>query len=313
MNIINVRKIEVKYFIDPRYRKIPLEIYKIFPGRTQFFSEIGFGNGDFLIEKALSNPEAAFIGIELSLTSVTKLLKKIKDLEINNIAVIMCDAKFAVREFFDENLDGIFMNFPCPWPKKRHSHRRLNNIGFIEGFVSALKKDGFISVYSDHFDFIKSFKHSLEVHGCFSGIDLDYNPPMRNTKYEKKWKVQRKNIYHLFANKEKSKIISKIAGGEYMPHVHLGNIRSGQLQDLVGKTFKEGPVFFKYVELFHSIKNNKYLLQTITVDDDFEQRFFIEVRKKDKDNWLISLYSDGLPFRTPSVKKSIFFLGELLK
>ncbi|MEA2066254.1 MAG: tRNA (guanosine(46)-N7)-methyltransferase TrmB [Thermotogota bacterium] len=304
---------DIKYFIDPRYTKIPLELHTIFPEQTQFFSEIGFGNGEFLIEKALLNPETAFIGIELSLTSVTKLLKKIKDLRIDNIIVIMCDAKFAIRELFDENLNGIYMNFPCPWPKKRHRQRRLNNTSFIESFVAALKSYGFISIYSDHANFIKQFEVSLKENGCFSHINLDLNPPTINTKYEIKWREQRKDIYHLYAVKEKNKDILKIAGGEDMPHVHLEKINNDQLQNVIGKTFGEGTIFFKYVELFHSTQKNKYIIQTITVDNDFEQRFFIEIRQKDSNNWIISLDSNGLPFRTPSVKRAVFYLGEVQK
>jgi tRNA (guanine-N7-)-methyltransferase len=313
VKIIDTKKMEIKYFIDPRHRKIPLELHTIFPGQTQFYSEIGFGNGEFLIEKALSNSDAAFIGIELSLTSVTKLLKKIKDLRIDNIAVIMCDAKFAIRELFDENLDGIYMNFPCPWPKKRHRQRRLNNTSFIESFVAALKSYGFTSIYSDYANFIKQFEVSLKENGCFSHIDLDFNPPIINTKYERKWREQRKYIYHLYAVKEKNKDISKIVGGEDMPHVHLEGITNDQLQNVIGKTFSEGTIFFKYVELFHSTQKNKYLIKTITVDNDFEQRFLIEIRQKDDNSWLISLDSNGLPFRTPSVKRAVFYLGEVQK
>jgi tRNA (guanine-N7-)-methyltransferase len=313
VKIIGVKNLEIKYFIDPRYRKIPLELHTIFPGQTQFYSEIGFGSGEFLIEKAISNQEAAFIGIELSLTSVTKLLKKIKDLHIDNIAVIMCDAKFANRELFDENLDGIYMNFPCPWPKKRHRQRRLNNNSFTESLVAALKSHGFVSIYSDHANFTKQFEVSLKENGCFSHINLDLNPPMINTKYERKWREQRKNIYHLYAVKEKNKNIPKIAGGMDMPHVHIEKINNDQLQNVIGKTFSKGSIFFKYVELFHSAQKNKYLIKTITVDNYFEQRFFIEIRQKDDNNWIISLDSNGLPFRTPSVKRAVFYLGEVQK
>ncbi len=303
----------MNYFVDPRYEKIPLDLKKIFPNRNQFFVEIGFGNGDFLTEKALSNPASAFIGIEVSLTSITKLLKQIKELKIDNIAVIMCDAKFATRELFLENLDGIFMNFPCPWPKKKHQQRRLNNIGFVKAITSALKKNGFVSVYSDHYVFINELKNSIKVIDCFSCIDLKSNPPMINTKYEKKWKKQKKNIFHLYAIKSSNITISKIAGGEEMPHVHLDSFNSDRLKGVLGKSFKEDNIFFKYNGLFSNINKDTYLLQTIAVDDDFEQRYFIEIRKKNGNNWLISLNSNGLPFRTPSVKKSVFYLGELQK
>ncbi|MFW6121432.1 MAG: tRNA (guanosine(46)-N7)-methyltransferase TrmB [Petrotogales bacterium] len=300
-------------FVDPRYEKIPLNLKKFFPDRNQFFVEIGFGNGDFLTEKALSNQRFAFIGIEVSLTSITKLLTQIKKFNINNIAVVMCDAKFATRELFDENLDGIFMNFPCPWPKKRHQNRRLNDIGFVKAFTSALKKNSFVSVYSDHYIFINELKNRIKYIDCFSSIDLKSNPPMINTKYEKKWKKQKKNIFHLSAIKRTNITIPKIAGGGEMPHVHMENFSCENLKNVLGRSFKENDIFFKYNELFSSINEDLYLLQTIAVDDDFEQCYFIEIRKKTGNNWLISLNSNGLPFRTPSVKKSVFYLGELQK
>ena len=47
--------------------------------------EIGFGNGEFLIKNAISRPNELFIGVEVYLNGIAKVLESILDFGLKNI------------------------------------------------------------------------------------------------------------------------------------------------------------------------------------------------------------------------------------
>ena len=46
----------------------------------------------------------------------------------------------------DEALSNIYVNFPDPWPKKKHKRRRLLKPEFMQLMVSKLKKGGLMQI-----------------------------------------------------------------------------------------------------------------------------------------------------------------------
>ena len=47
--------------------------------------EIGFGNGEFLIKNAISRPNELFIGVEVYLNGIAKVLESILEFDLKNI------------------------------------------------------------------------------------------------------------------------------------------------------------------------------------------------------------------------------------
>ena len=56
--------------------------------------EIGFGSGDFLFENARNNPEQLFIGSEIYINSIGKLLDKLEKNPLNNLKIYQNDVRF---------------------------------------------------------------------------------------------------------------------------------------------------------------------------------------------------------------------------
>ena len=54
--------------------------------------EIGFGNGDALIEMASQDPRSLYLGIEVHLPGVGRCLNRIEQLELENLRLIRHDA-----------------------------------------------------------------------------------------------------------------------------------------------------------------------------------------------------------------------------
>ena len=95
-------------------------------GSRQLIVEIGFGRGEFLIEQAHKAPGSAFLGIEVSHKRCLKLARRLARTELTNVRLIEMTAQRAVREFLPwSSVSCFWINYPDPWPKKRHRDRRL--------------------------------------------------------------------------------------------------------------------------------------------------------------------------------------------
>ncbi len=102
----------------------PIDLAAVF-GDKPIWLEIGFGGGEHLVQMAAQNPDVGIVGCEPYINGVAMLLGKIRNAAVSNLAVHPGD----VRDLFDVLPDGIiqkaFLNYPDPWPKKRHHRRRF--------------------------------------------------------------------------------------------------------------------------------------------------------------------------------------------
>jgi tRNA (guanine-N7-)-methyltransferase len=112
--------------------------------------EIGFGMGDFLIEMATREPQSNFVGIDFSQDGIRKLLARIKNLQLNNIRVVYGDVREKIQLLFhNDELDTVYINFPDPWPRKRHFKRRLVKPGLVKLMARKLSPKGCVHLATD--------------------------------------------------------------------------------------------------------------------------------------------------------------------
>ena len=112
--------------------------------------EIGFGNGENVIYQAQKYKEEIFLVCDPFLTGCVKLVKKIKANKIKNIFVSSLDffSLFEKIKYF--TFSKIFILFPDPWPKKRHSKRKLVDRDFVEDIEFITEKNSQIIFASDN-------------------------------------------------------------------------------------------------------------------------------------------------------------------
>ena len=104
----------------PEKEILPLEMDRGKKG-AEVFLEIGFGNGEFLENLAGENSDGVFWGVEMSRACLMRACRRFEKKELSNACLICGDARFILKECVPScSLEGIFMNFPCPWPKKKH-------------------------------------------------------------------------------------------------------------------------------------------------------------------------------------------------
>ena len=139
-----------------------------------FYLEIGSGKGDFIIQMAEKYPHRLYLGVEKNVTCAGITLKKIVEKELNNVKFLFRDGAEVIRLLKDHSVNKIYLNFSDPWPKKRHSKRRLTSISFLGEYKRILKKDGQLIFKTDDLDL---FNFSLEMfsEAGFKKINVTYD------------------------------------------------------------------------------------------------------------------------------------------
>ena len=112
--------------------------------------EIGFGNGDNLVNMSLKNPNDLFIGCDAYYNGCVKLLKKIVNKNIKNIKIWPDDIHLIIKKFKRNFFDLILILQPDPWPKKKHKKRRLIQQKFLDDLNQILKYEGLLIISTDH-------------------------------------------------------------------------------------------------------------------------------------------------------------------
>lgn len=147
-----------------------LDLDALFGRRADRVLEIGFGNGETLVELAAADPERDFIGVEVHRPGVGHALLAAEKADLSNLKVIVHDAVEVLREQVPPgSLQRVNVYFPDPWPKKRHHKRRLLQAPFLERVATRLAPDGTLRVatdwqsYAEHIDEVIATSTGLRV------------------------------------------------------------------------------------------------------------------------------------------------------
>ena len=163
--------------------------------------EIGTGKGKFIIEKALQNSNINFIGIEKYDSPLVSAVKKLEELDINNLRLICYDA-FTIDNIFDKEISKIYLNFSDPWPKKRHTKRRLTSSRFLEKYDLIFKDTKMIEMKTDNDDLFDYSCESFSEYG-YKIVSKDTNHISDiTTEYEDKFRSIGKNINYISVVKD---------------------------------------------------------------------------------------------------------------
>ena len=163
--------------------------------------EIGFGNGDNLVNMSLNEPNNLFIGCDAYYNGCVKLLKKIVNKNIKNVKIWPDDIHIIIKKFEKDFFDLILILQPDPWPKTKHYKRRLIQQKFLDDLNQILKYEGKLIISTDH-NVMKSWVlEHLHVRNDFLWIRNGYY----YTNIKPKWIINTK-----FSNKalENNKVVN---------------------------------------------------------------------------------------------------------
>ncbi len=180
---------------------------KVFKNDNPIWIEIGMGKGGFTLKQSEVNLNINILGIEKYSSVQIIPIKKYEENPKNNLRFISGDASDILEWFGKESIDKIFINFPDPWPKEKHSKRRLVFHKFLNDYYKILKKGGWIEFKTDQ---LPLFEFSLEE--AFEKTKFIIKNEIRNlhstkpevikTEYEKKFSELGNPIYYVEFFKE---------------------------------------------------------------------------------------------------------------
>lgn len=174
----------------------------IYPNKDgDIYLEIGSGSGNFSTQLAEKNKHINLLCNELRLKRLVVSAKKAKKLNLDNIKYIRYDAN-NLGDFLGENeISGIYINFPDPWVGDEH--KRMLGENLLEKLDKVLKKGAKIFFKTDHLDYYESvvtlIKNAKNYDIVVKSDDLysDENLLKNNIQTE---------FEHLFIHKIKTKI-----------------------------------------------------------------------------------------------------------
>ncbi|TWT26415.1 tRNA (guanosine(46)-N7)-methyltransferase TrmB [Planomicrobium sp. CPCC 101110] len=179
---------------------------EVFGNSNPLHIEAGTGKGRFIVGMAKMNPEINYIGIELFDSVIVSALERILEEEggIPNLRLLKVNAKNIESYFEKGEVDRLYLNFSDPWPKTRHSKRRLTHETFLRLYETVLPENGEIHFKTDNRGLFEYSLTSISEYGMLLkdvSLDLHANEPEWNimTEYEEKFSKKGQPIYRLEA------------------------------------------------------------------------------------------------------------------
>ena len=175
----------------------------LFQNESPLKLEIGFGTGNFLIEMAAREPGSNFVGVDFYHKGIRKIITRINNLKLANIRIVYGEAREKIPLIFaDRELKEVFINFPDPWPKNRHTKRRLIKPEFIKSLAQKMEKKGEVHITTDSASYAQEILVNFQAEPALLNKNgnpgyLDKCEDRPKTKYEKNFLRLGKNIFYM--------------------------------------------------------------------------------------------------------------------
>lgn len=189
---------------DPLSEEFFADSRKTFGNDNPLYLEIGCGKGGFAIEFARQNPDINLIAVEKTPNVLVTGMEEQMKLRLPNLKFCMGQAEYLDHLFHDGTIDRIFLNFSCPFPKKRYAMHRLTHARFLAIYHKIMKENAEIHQKTDNMHFFEFSIEQLSNNGFpLKNISLDlHNSGFEGnimTEYEKRFTDLGQPIYRLEA------------------------------------------------------------------------------------------------------------------
>lgn len=312
-----------------RQKDFPIRWGEEFANDAPLHLEVGFGDGRFTLRRALEHPNENFVALEISTTSISRLLHKLRKAKIENVRMLKLGAQFAVKHLFAaSSLESITVNFPDPWPKDKHVDHRLLQRSFYYVAANRLRTGGTIRLATDHPEYLAFAKEEAVSSNVFTLRDDVAPEAVFATKYALKWKAQGKPLYYqtfesLGSDAPATDIYPLNSERSCMPHALL----TGQLPKNPEFTKQVMPYEDGYVivhELLQSLGSDndedasdthskERWLFRVTIDEpDLKQQVLIIAKRREDDEYIVRFEPFGDPVLTKAARGAVHAVTEWL-
>jgi tRNA (guanine-N7-)-methyltransferase len=291
----------------------------VFGRERPLILEIGFGRGAFLLHLARTYPEHNIIGLEISNRCLLAVESAIQRQQLSHVRIVHSMAETALHHLFlPQSLAQIHVNFPDPWFRTRHSHRRLMQRDTLDAMVSRLAPAGQLYLATDILEYAEMSDALLqETAGLTNRLPTPWANELAGrvvTKYENKARQEGRACYY-FAYQRNTNPAPDVPVIQESPVPHLV-FQSPITLEQVARDFPLNqlpPHEGIYVHFMHVWRSQRHLMfETHIKEPTIEQHLALVLSARDDGSFTLQLSTLGHPRPTAGVHYAVQALGDWL-
>jgi tRNA (guanine-N7-)-methyltransferase len=130
--------------------------------------EIGSGQGHAIVHAAMSHPEVDFLAIEVFRAGLARTMLDAEREGVQNLRLAEANAPEVLEHLLPPaSASELWVFFPDPWHKKKHTKRRLVTPEFAAVAARALADGGILRLATDWEDYARQMRTVLDSSPAF--------------------------------------------------------------------------------------------------------------------------------------------------
>lgn len=131
--------------------------------------EIGSGQGHAIVHAATSRPDADFLAVEVFRAGLARTMLDADRAGVRNLRLVEANAPEVLEHLLPAaSVDELWVFFPDPWHKKKHTKRRLVAPPFPATAARALRPGGLLRLATDWEDYALQMRDVLDEAGALA-------------------------------------------------------------------------------------------------------------------------------------------------
>lgn len=297
----------------------PVDWPALFGREAPLHLEIGFGGGQFLLDLARQRPSINLVGLEISLPSLRKVADKLARAGLPHVRIIQGGAEtFLWALCPPQSLSGVYVNFPDPWPKAAHHHRRLINGRFMHLLATRLQPGATLYIATDHDDYALAIAEALAQTPYFaSRLPTPFattDDQRARTKYELKALAEGRTCRYF--DWQRNEVAAPnpfpIPQELEMPHVVMRSpLPLGEMaMQFAPRYVPTDAAEVKLIALYQDPAGRSLLVDVYVNESPMSQRVGLTIRQRENGRYVIGLHEIGFPRPTPGIHHAVTALAD---
>jgi tRNA (guanine-N7-)-methyltransferase len=133
-------------------------------GRTApLIVEIGSGQGHAIVHAAKSRPDADFLAVEVFRAGLARTMLDAERTGVHNLRLVEANAPEVLQHLLPPaSVSELWLFFPDPWHKTKHTKRRLVTGEFAKTAAAALREGGMLRLATDWEEYARQMRDVLD-------------------------------------------------------------------------------------------------------------------------------------------------------
>lgn len=188
--------------LAPYYRQepAPVDIETVFADPDKpLLLDIGCARGRFLLRMAEAEPAWNYLGVEIRAPLVEEANRLAWEAGLKNLHYVFCNAMLWLDRLLDAIppgvLQGVTIQFPDPWFKKKHSKRRMVNQEMVDTIANHITRAGRVFIQTDIESLAEEMFTLFREDIRFEEATIDANPFAVKTERERAVEDKKLAVY----------------------------------------------------------------------------------------------------------------------